>query len=199
MKEEITKVFNTHKDQIKKLIRKTIPEVYDFRISTTFEDTKLSFDCIFHNYKNNKNTKVSIRLRNYYYRRYNDITIRSRSQHDFQTEYDKLINFDTTDHLYFYGVLNPSEDTIIKGYLIDVDRMKKYGLLQTPDGHYENTNEKGTDNTEFYTYNIERLFYHFCVISCFGIDKEKIKKLINIYKNDLKNGQKTIERHYDGQ
>lgn len=183
--QEINENFNKYKLQIKKCLKKIKPEVYDFKQSTQFEDTKLSFDCSFSNYKRNKITKVSVRLRSnqfFGFKGNYDITIRSKSQGGNKTELDKLLLIDDQDHLYFYGWLSSDENTIVKGVVIDMNMMKGLNLLESPDQVIPNRNKYDTDNTELSTYNLDRLFFHYCIIGGFGITPHQRNTWIKNFK-----------------
>lgn len=96
--------------------------------SSELEDTKLSFDLYF-----SADIQISVRLRSFKYRNYNDITIRSRSKNGGLTEIDKLI--DGKGQIYFYGVLSENEEKIVKYILFDIDKirdkLKENGLERT--------------------------------------------------------------------
>lgn len=96
--------------------------------SSEIEDTKLSFDLYFR-----ADIQISVRIRSFKYRNYNDITIRSRAKNGGLTEIDKLI--DGKGQIYFYGVLSENEEKIIKYILFDIDKirnkLKQNGLEKT--------------------------------------------------------------------
>ena len=101
--------------------------------SSEIEDTKLSFDLYF-----SADIQISVRIRSFKYRTYNDITIRSRSKNGGLTEIDKLI--DGKGQIYFYGVLSENEETIIKYILFDIDKIRD----KLKDNGIERTNADGT-------------------------------------------------------
>lgn len=188
-KQEIDEQFRKFKPNIERNLKR-IYEVYNFRQSTEEEDTKESFDCCFSNYKNNKTTKVSLRIRNNDAKNFDDITIRSSSQWGKETEYDKLMRLDLTDHILVYCVLNQTNDAIYKMYVIDLNQMKESGVLAKRDGRQRNRNQYDNDYTEFYTFYLHRLIYHNCVIRIWGMEKEIgqwINQKIKEYKEQLIN------------
>jgi hypothetical protein len=101
--------------------------------SSEMEDTKLSFDLYF-----SADIQISVRIRSFKYRNYNDITIRSKAKYGGLTEIDKLI--DGKGQIYFYGVLSENEEKIIKYVLFDINRIRS----KLKDNGIERVNYDGT-------------------------------------------------------
>jgi len=107
--------------------------------STSYEDSNLSFDMIL-----SIDLQISVRLRKYKYRIYNDITIRSQSMKHGLTEIDKLKN--GCGNIYFYGYMDTTEMKIIKWLLFKIDPIRN--LLDNCGNEYTNI-----DGTKLKTYS----------------------------------------------
>jgi hypothetical protein len=132
-------------NDIKKIVYKNISNLpkncFVVNESSEVEDTKLSFDLYF-----SADIQISVRIRSFKYKNYNDITIRSKAKNGGLTEIDKLI--DGKGQIYFYGVLSENEETIIKYILFDIDKIRN----KLKDNGIERTNFDGT-KFKFYTFN----------------------------------------------
>jgi hypothetical protein len=106
---------------IKRIVYSNIPNLpencFVATESSDLEDTKMSFDLHF-----SADVQVSVRLRSYKYKSYNDITIRTKTRRGGDTEIDKLI--EGKGQIYFYGVLSENQETIVKWVLYDINKVR---------------------------------------------------------------------------
>jgi len=128
-------------------ISKALPDLqkhYQFKESTDYEDSNLSFDLVF-----NMNFTISIRIRKNKYIPFNDLTIRSKSLNNGKTEIDKIM--EGKAQVYFYAYMNKEENELIKIRIADVDSIRKL----TNQNKY--INKVNSDNTEFYAYKFSEI------------------------------------------
>ena len=123
-------------------ISKALPNLqryYQFKESTDYEDSNLSFDLVF-----NMDFTISIRIRKNKYIRFNDLTIRSKSLNNGKTEIDKIM--EGKAQVYFYAYMNEEQNELVKIRIADVDSIRKLTK--------ENKYIKGDnyDGTKFYAY-----------------------------------------------
>jgi len=141
---------------IKSVIDYSLPNItkgnFNVKLSTDYEDSKLSFDAIY-----STDIEISIRLRTYSYINYNDFTIRYRSNSGIETEIDKLI--DGKGNLYFYGFLNEQQTEPIKWILFDINKIRNK-LLTT--GYIRNNR---FDLTQLKVYSFDFLKENNAIIS----------------------------------
>jgi hypothetical protein len=128
-------------------LRKSISYLKDFtsiQASTDYEDGNLSFDLTF-----NMNLHVSVRIRKYQYKKFNDLTIRSRSTHGNKTEIDKIK--EGMGQIYFYAYMNDKETKLTDVYIVDVNS------LRTLYNHGLYVNRKNNDPTEFMAFDFKQI------------------------------------------
>jgi hypothetical protein len=132
---------NKFSDEIQEHIKRALPQLYDnfieFRSSTNYEDTKLSFDLVF-----NFNFTISIRIRQNKFVKFNDLTIRSRASGGGRTELDKIK--DGLAQVYFYAYMDINEDSLEKVRIANVDAIRQLILKDKFKGPIPNG-----DGTEF--------------------------------------------------
>jgi hypothetical protein len=145
-------------NDIKKIVYKNISNLpkncFVVNESSEIEDTKLSFDLYF-----TADIQISVRIRSFKYKNYDDITIRSKSKYNGLTEIDKLI--DGKGQIYFYGVLSENEETIIKYILFDIDKIRN----KLKNNGIERTN---FDGTKFKCYSFNFLKENNAIINQFS-------------------------------
>ena len=132
---------NKFYNEIKHHISLALPKIkfISFRLSTENEDTKLSFDMVC-----DASLIISIRIRKNEYIRYNDLTIRSKTQNNGKTEIDKIIN--NKNQIYFYAYMNKEETYLEKIRIVDVSAI----INLTNKEKY--TKRKNYDGSEFNAY-----------------------------------------------
>lgn len=129
---------NKFKDEIEGHLKNALPSLYGthikFRQADDYEDGNLCFDLVF-----NFNFTVSIRVRKHTYKKFNDLTIRSRSKMGKRTELDKIK--DGMAQVYFYAYMNYQETKLDKVRIADVeairnliDKNKFTGPIRNNDG-----------------------------------------------------------------
>ncbi len=145
-------------NDIKKIVYKNISNLpkncFVVNESSEIEDTKLSFDLYF-----TADIQISVRIRSFKYKNYDDITIRSKSKYNGLTEIDKLI--DGKGQIYFYGVLSENQETIIKYILFDIDKIRN----KLKNNGIERTN---FDGTKFKCYSFNFLKENNAIINQFS-------------------------------
>lgn len=112
------------------------------------QDTKGSCDLIFKS--GMRLIPVSVRLRDFKYRKYNDITIRSRTQSGRnKTEFEKIRDGECISEYYIYGWLSEDQTHIIKWVMVNVEvlRMNLFIGTKTTNG----------DQSVFYKFDIRDL------------------------------------------
>lgn len=111
-----------YKDEIEKHIKLALPNLYgsfiQFKESDDYEDSNLSFDLVF-----NFNFTISIRIRNYKYLKYNDMTIRYKTIKGNKTEFDKIK--EGLAQIYFYAYECPKNESFVKVRMSDVKAIRK--------------------------------------------------------------------------
>lgn len=134
------------KDDICKIFRENkiiYPFVkWELSLSSDLEDSKFSYDMVY-----NGKVEISVRLRNNYYLKYRDFTIRCKSRNNGITEIDKLKS--GMGNVYFYGWLNDISTEIQEYVIVDINKIR--GLLD------QGTYRTNTDNTAFMAYDISFL------------------------------------------
>lgn len=149
--QQITNVIRTQTKYfpvIKQIIHESFPGgLKTFDIATLTDDCENGFDCLFTTV-NSPTTKftMAVRLRDYQYKPYNEVTIRYRTQLGNESEWQKIKS--GKGILYFYGYL--SEDkTYIDSYVMV--NLKKFHNSD----FFNNLNLKtNKDKSVFATYNI---------------------------------------------
>lgn len=113
---------NKYKDEIERHIIAALPNLYGsfikFRQADSYEDGNLSFDLVF-----NSNFTISIRIRQYKYIKFNDMTIRYRTKQGKRTEFDKIK--DGLAQIYFYAYECPNKESLIKVRMANVDSIRE--------------------------------------------------------------------------
>jgi len=128
-------------------ISKALPNLqryYQFKESTDYEDSNLSFDLVF-----NMDFTISIRIRKNKYIPFNDLTIRSKSLNNGKTEIDKIM--EGKAQVYFYAYMNKEENELIKIRIADVDSIRK---LTNENKYIKRDNN---DGTKFYAYKFNEI------------------------------------------
>lgn len=102
-------------------------------VSSDYEDGNLSFDMVL-----NSKIGISVRIRNFKYMKYNDLTIRYRSKAGGYCEFEKIKN--GLSDIYFYAYMNENKDNLIKIRICEVNAIrklidkKKYNIYNNYDG-----------------------------------------------------------------
>lgn len=102
-------------------------------VSSDYEDGNLSFDMVL-----NSKIGISVRIRNFKYMKYNDLTIRYRSKAGGYCEFEKIKN--GLSDIYFYAYMNENKDKLIKIRICEVNAIrklidkKKYNIYNNYDG-----------------------------------------------------------------
>ena len=112
------------------------------KISSIYEDTRLSYDM-----KLNVDIEVSVRIRDNKYKRYQDLTVRSRSKNGGKTEIDKIL--EGKAQIYFYAYMNKEENDLEEINICDIDILR---LLHKQNKYTKQNNFVGT---KFYAYKFE--------------------------------------------
>ena len=112
------------------------------KTSSIYEDTQLSYDM-----KLNIDMMVSVRIRDNKYKRFQDLTIRSKSKNGGKTEIDKIL--EGKAQIYFYAYMNKEESDLEEINICDIDILRSL--------HKENkyTKQKNWDGTKFYAYKFQ--------------------------------------------
>lgn len=134
--------------EIQKHINNALPNLTsafcEYRPATEYEDGNLSFDLVY-----TLKFTVSIRIRKYKYIKYLDLTIRSKSKNNYETEIDKINK--GMAQVYFYAYMNKDESELIKVRIVNVEAIRK---LTAEKSYIQKSN---TDGTEFYTYKFAEI------------------------------------------
>ena len=110
-----------------------IPKNFISKLSTSFEDSNLSFDLVVES-----KFVVSVRIRKNKYINYNDMTIRYKSKNNQPTEFDKIKKGHA--QIYFYAYESKDQKSFDKVRIVHVDAIRKlitqerYTVRQNPDG-----------------------------------------------------------------
>lgn len=112
------------------------------KTSSIYEDTQLSYDM-----KLNIDMMVSVRIRDNKYKRFQDLTIRSKSKNGGKTEIDKIL--EGKAQIYFYAYMNKEESDLEEINICDIDILRSL--------HKENkyTKQNNLDGTKFYAYKFQ--------------------------------------------
>ena len=112
------------------------------KTSSIYEDTQLSYDM-----KLNIDMMVSVRIRDNKYKRFQDLTIRSKSKNGGKTEIDKIL--EGKAQIYFYAYMNKEESDLEEINICDIDILRSL--------HKENkyTKQNNYDGTKFYAYKFQ--------------------------------------------
>jgi len=121
-----------------------LKKFYQFKESTDYEDTNLSFDLVF-----NMNFTISVRIRKNKYIAYNDLTIRSKSLNNGKTEINKIM--EGKAQIYFYAYMNKQENELVKIRISDIDSIR---ILTNKKKYIKKTNN---DGTEFFAYKFNQI------------------------------------------
>ena len=133
--------------QIQRILNKNSYLFTSFTESTPKEDKEEGFDSVF----TVNQIKIPIRIRQYYYyKRFRDITIRSKSYHDKETEIHKLKK--GFGDYYFYAWENEAGCNIIAYTIFDIKKFVKSGLIDN-----ECSENRNNDGTMFKSYSLEKL------------------------------------------
>ena len=73
--------------------------------------------------KLNVDIEVSVRIRDNKYKRYQDLTVRSRSKNGGKTEIDKIL--EGKAQIYFYAYMNKEENDLEEINICDIEYFKK--------------------------------------------------------------------------
>jgi hypothetical protein len=125
-------------------LNNALPYLKDFttcRISTSKEDSSMSFDLVF-----GLELTISIRIRKNRYLKFKDLTIRSRSKNDYDTEIDKISY--GYSQIYFYAYMNEAETELIDITIVDVNCIRALYEDKKYKGPYRNG-----DGTELIGFN----------------------------------------------
>lgn len=149
--------------------------VNDFKQSSDYEDSKLSFDASYYNTYGNR-VKLSLRIRKANTRVFNEATIRSKSTNGGSTELDKFKTLQITDdHLYIYAYYADVTETKIGDFIVyDVNRFKMGDLINNPSTKDQPT-DQSTGTEKFNGYNIDDIIADDCFIIA-RINGKKITK-----------------------
>lgn len=147
----------------------------DFRIATMDEDCKEGFDvCFTTNDFNVKENKCGVRIRNYKFRNYNDVTIRYKTQRGYETEYEKLKSGKA--FYYLYGYMNEEQTELCKYVIIDFKKLKINNAV-----HKMNTQVENKDHSQMCYYDLRLLYYYGCIIHSYGYEKYELKGYTDMY------------------
>ena len=92
------------------------------KTSSIYEDTQLSYDM-----KLNIDMMVSVRIRDNKYKRFQDLTIRSKSKNGGKTEIDKIL--EGKAQIYFYAYMNKEESDLEEINICDIDILRSLPLF----------------------------------------------------------------------
>ena len=116
-------------------------------MSDTYEDTKLSYDMIF-----KMRFTISVRIRNNKYIHWNDLTIRSKSQHNVKTELDKIM--EGKAQIYFYAYMTKDYTDLEKIYICNVEVLRN--LYKSNNFNKQRYNKDGSGFIGFDLKQIEK-------------------------------------------
>ncbi len=136
------KYFNT----IRRILNSKSYVFTKFVEATPKQDMEEGFDSIF----SFPDVKIPIRIRDYKYLNYRDITIRSRSYYGMRTEIDKLR--EGFGDYYFYGWETKESNGIYCYAIFSIKNFVESGLIDEPDSQRQNY-----DGTEFYCYSLDKM------------------------------------------
>jgi len=132
--------------EIRRILNKNSYLFTRFTDATPQEDMNEGFDAVF----SFPEVKIPIRIRNFEYQRYMDITIRSKSACNQKTEIHKLR--EGFGDYYFYCWLDKERRHIEKYAIIDLHKFRSVLVNEQPD-----SSKKNTDGTEFFVFTVDRL------------------------------------------
>jgi hypothetical protein len=141
------KFYNDIQYHIKKAFPNIYDKFYEFRFSSDYEDSNLSYDLVF-----SMNFTISVRIRKSNYIKYKDLTIRSKIASSNYTEIDKIKN--GLAQIYFYAYMNESETELIKIRIVNVDSIRE---LINKEMYIH---RKNNDGTEFFAFSFEDIKNH---------------------------------------
>lgn len=148
-KEEIETVIKqqkiAHFSTIRKILNKCSYMFTQFQEATEIQDKTEGFDAIF----SFPDVKIPIRIRNFSYQKYMDVTVRSRSKYGGKTEIDKLR--DGFGDYYLYSWLGDGNKRIEKFIIINL-KIFRESIIENPNGRRRND-----DGTEFWCYSLDQL------------------------------------------
>ena len=95
----------------------------------------------------NLKLNICVRIRKNKYKKFNDLTIRSKSLKNNQTELHKIM--DDKERIYFYAYMNKEESDLEEINICDIDILRSL--------HKENkyTKQNNLDGTKFYAYKFQ--------------------------------------------
>lgn len=137
------------KNEIKKHLIKAMPKFsdnyFDLKLSSTLEDTKFAYDMVF-----NLKLNICVRIRKNKYKKFNDLTIRSKSLKNNQTELHKIM--DDKERIYFYAYMTKDKNNLEEIYICDVKAIKNLY-----NKNYFNKESINGDGTSLIGFNFKEL------------------------------------------
>ena len=94
-------------------------DITSIELSTTDEDTKESFDLVY-----KSKIEISVRIRNNYYLKFCDFTIRSKAKYNGKTELDKILEGKGSIYLYAWKDVNNKK--LQSWVLIDINKIRPF-------------------------------------------------------------------------
>lgn len=158
-----------HFSTIRKILNKCSYMFTQFHEATEVQDKTEGFDAIF----SFPDVKIPIRIRNFNYQKYMDITVRSRAKYGGETEIDKLRK--GFGDYYLYCWLGDGNKFIEKFVIVNLSVFRST-VLETPKEKRANG-----DGTEFYCYTLDQLIK---------------SNSVTIYENMLRSSRKTLYNIY---